>query len=374
MNPTFSIQSSDVKPKAHFHFLDGLRAIAAFWVILYHVGPDDRLTQLTKLLPEWLVTIIFKSGSLGVSIFFVLSGFVIAYSMRNAKIDLKYFQGFTLRRFIRLSPPYYVAIIIALAFALLSSYAKGNAFAPMGEPVSLQRLFAHLFYVQSFFGFQHIDDVYWTLCLEVQFYLVFGVLLGLSQWLNYRFNFNYGLAIVFIPSAIVAVLFPMGILGDQGRPITFLPLWYGFLLGVFAYWSWQNKWKRNLFYLYSVILVAVGVINSSIFAIACVLTAVMILEVARANCLHTWFSWSWLQFLGNISYTLYLTHVPLLGAVFFVFQKFFGHSLVSELLSLVVAISVCIACAVLMWQFVEKPSIKWSRSIKLVNSTEAIKA
>ncbi|WP_427162008.1 acyltransferase family protein [Aliinostoc sp. HNIBRCY26] len=369
-----SLNNSPPKIKTHFSFLDSLRGIAAFWVLFYHTNSNGRLIKLEEILPDWLSTVIFKWGSLGVSIFFVLSGFVIAHSLREAKVNFNYLQRFTLRRFARLSPPYYVSILIALAFALISSYVKGNVFAPMGQHLSVERLLTHLFYAQSFFGFRNIDDVYWTLCLEVQFYLVFSILLGLSQWLERRFYIEYTLAMVFVPAAFIAVLYPLNILGDGARPITFLPLWYGFLLGVFAYWSWQCKLKNILFYGYATILLVAGIVNSSSFAIACVITAITILEVAKANCLETWLNWRCLQFLGKISYSLYLTHVPLLGAVIFIVDKLFHQSLVSDLLSLVLGSISCVGFAAIMWQLVEKPSIKLSQNIKLVNSREIMKA
>lgn len=359
------VNDSSSKTKPHFRFLDSLRGIAAFWVLLFHINGDVSLIHLEKILPDWIATVIFRWGGLGVSIFFVLSGFVITYSLRNAKINLKYFQNFTLRRFARLSPPYYVAIVIALVFAFLSAHIKGNVFAPMGQPLSYERLLAHLFYIQGLLGFQNIDDVYWTLCIEVQFYLVFCILLGLAQWLDYRFNLNHALAIVFIPSAVVAAFFPLNLFEELDRPITFLPLWYGFLLGVFAYWSWQGKLHKVFFYLYATILLIAGIVNSSLFALACVLSAVIILEVAKANCLETWLNWPSLQFLGKISYSLYLTHVPILGATIFIVYKLFGQNLVSELLSLVLGSTVCIGFAAIIWELVEKPSIKWSRSIAI---------
>ena len=358
------------KPKVHFQFIDGLRGIAALWVVLFH-AEDGRISQLTGTLPEWFVNVVFRWGSLGVAIFFVLSGFVIAYSLRNVKINLNYFKNFALRRFVRLSPPYYISILFTLAFAFAAAYVKGVAFEPMGKPLSFQRLFAHLFYVQDIFQLEHIDDVYWTLCLEVQFYIVFCVLLSLVQWLDSK-KLSWARAAVFIPITLLTTLFPLNVLKFDGRPDIFLPLLYSFLLGVFAYWRWQKNLKSVWFYLYCTVLTAAGIINTSDFVITSVIVAILILEVARANRIENWLSWGWLQFLGKISYSLYLNHVSIIGATYFIGFKLLDRSIWSEFLCLILGISISIAFATLIWQLVEKPSIKWSRNIKIVNTNKPV--
>lgn len=368
MNHKISTTTSVAKPKVHFYFVDALRGIAALWVVLYHAVQEKRLALLTSVLPHWFVDVVFNWGSLGVAIFFVLSGFVIAHSLRAAKIDLAYFERFSLRRIARLTPPYYVSIIIVLAFALLSSYIKGEAFAPGKEPLSFPRLLAHLFYLQDFFHLKHINDVYWTLCIEIQFYLVFCALLGLAQWLNYSWNLPFSRAVVFVPAAFLAAVFPMGVFEDNGSTFLFLPLWYGFLLGVFAYWSWHDKLKPMYFYFYSALLLTAGVVNSTKFAIGCSLCAILLLEAGRANCLHVWLKWRSLQFLGHISYSLYLTHTPIYGAVFFLSIKLLHHNALSEAFCLLLGILVSVGFAAMMWQLVEKPSINLSQNIKLVKN------
>ena len=242
------------KPKVHFQFIDGLRGIAALWVVLYHADPDKRISQLTGVLPQWFVDVVFRWGSLGVTIFFVLSGFVMAYSLRNARINLSYLKNFALRRFVRLSPPYYISILFTLGFAFVAAYAKGAAFEPMGKPLSFPRFFAHLFYVQDIFRLEHIDDVYWTLCLEVQFYIVFCFLLGLTQWLESSRKLSWARVAVFVPATLLTTLYPLNVLTVDGRPNIFLPFLYSFLLGVFAYWTWQENLKSVwfLFILYGI--------------------------------------------------------------------------------------------------------------------------
>ncbi len=371
MNSTNLIPTAVAKSKVHFQFIDALRGIASLWVVFFHANSDGRLTQLTNFLPNWLVTIFFDWGGLGVSIFFVLSGFVIAYSLREAKINFAYWKNFNLRRFSRLSPPYYLSILVALVFAFISSHAKGEAFAPMHQPLSFERLLAHLFYLQDIFRLAHINDVYWTLCLEVQFYVVFCTLLALAQWLDSTWNLRFSRAVVFVPGGLLAALFPLGVFADNGRPFIFLPLWYGFLLGVFAYWSWRKDLQPRFFYIYSAVLLVGGVVQSSKFTIACVICAIAILEVAKANRMM-WLNWSWLQFLGKISYSLYLIHVPIMGAVFFLSSKLLPQNIGGEILYLLLGTLICIAASAIMWQLVEKPSIKLSQKVKLVKTKEAI--
>ncbi|NMG07232.1 acyltransferase [Brasilonema sp. UFV-L1] len=374
MNPKVSSTTSGAKKtKEYFYFLDALRGIAALWVVLFHAILDGRLALLTSSLPHWFVTVVFDGGSLGVPIFFVLSGFVIAHSLREAKINLDYFGRFSLRRFARLTPPYYFSIVITLLFALLSSQIKGEAFAPGKEPLSLQRLFAHLFYLQDIFRVPHINEVFWTLCIELQFYLVFCALLGLAQWLNSSWNLRYARAVVFVPATVLATLFPIGVFEDNGRPFFFLPLWYGFLLGVFAYWSWRDKLKPIFFYFYSALLLTSVVLNYTLFVIGCVITAILLLEVARANRLQVWLKWRWLQFLGQISYSLYLIHVPVYGAVFFVGIKLLNNNAFSQAFCLLLGIIASVGFSALMWQFVEKPSIQLSQKIKLVKNKEVLR-
>ncbi|MCV3216503.1 acyltransferase [Plectonema radiosum NIES-515] len=372
MNLKASSTTSVVKPpKVHFYFVDGLRGIAVLWVILFHASLDKRLAVLTSILPDWFVAVVFNWGHFGVPIFFVLSGFVIAHSLREARINLAYFGRFTLRRLARLTPPYYVSIVVTLGFALLSSYIKGEAFAPGKEPLSFGRLLAHLFYLQDIFQLVHINDVYWTLCIEIQFYLVFCALLGLAQWLSYSRNLRFSGAVVFVPAALAAALFPMGVFEDTGRPMIFLPLWYAFLLGVFAYWSWHDKLKPIYFYFYSALLVTAGAINSTTFSIVSVIVAILLLQAGQANCMEVLLKWRWLQFLGKISYSLYLTHTPIYGAVFFLGIKLLKDNALSEVFCLLLGIFVCVGFAALMWQLVEKPSVHLSQKVKLVNGVRS---
>ncbi|WP_238178358.1 acyltransferase [Calothrix sp. 336/3] len=354
-----------MKPKVHFYFVDALRGIAALWVVLYHAALDDRLGQLTSILPSWLVLVVFHWGSLGVSIFFVLSGFVIAHSLREATINWSYFRSFCVRRLVRLTPPYYFSILLTLGFALIAARAKGEIFAPGGEPVSFSRFFTHLFYLQDIFQLKHFDDVYWTLCIEVQFYTIFCVLLGLSQLFKKSYHWQFSRAIIFLPLTAIATLFPLEILNHTGRPNYFLPLWYSFLLGVFAYWSWNKQLKSIYFYFYSTLLLTIGIMKSSDFVIASVIVAILLLEAGRNNLMQTWLKQKSLQFLGKISYSLYLSHTPILGAVVFITSKILNASPWSDSITLLLGISCSILFSRVMWQVFEKPSIKWSQNIKI---------
>ncbi|HBB31984.1 MAG TPA: acyltransferase [Cyanobacteria bacterium UBA8803] len=361
---------STSKPKVHFHFLDALRGIAALWVVLFHAEAANHLTHLTALLPNWLTAVVFKWGHLGVPIFFVLSGFVIAHSLRKAKIDLSYFGRFTLRRMTRLTPPYYASIFVVLSLAWISAQVKGEAFEVMNNPLFLQKLLAHLVYLQGILNLDNFNYIYWTLCLEVQFYLVFCALLGLGQWIDYSWKWHLGKAVVFFPAAGIAAIFPLGVWQNNNMPGIFLPLWYSFLLGVFAYWAWNHQLRLSWFYFYSALLFTAGTLQSSSFTLTSVIVAILLLEVGRANHMQDWLNWRWLQFLGLISYSLYLNHNPITGVTFFLGYKLLNRSIFSEALCLILTLMICSVFAALMWHVIEKPSIQWSHKVKLVNSPE----
>ncbi|QDS96099.1 Acyltransferase family protein [Roseimaritima multifibrata] len=339
-----------------FLFVDGLRGVAATWVVLFHAYKGGHLPNLAATLPDWLLIFLFQWGKFGVAIFFVLSGFVIAHSLRDAAVTPGYLVRFMARRSIRLDPPYFASIILVLALAFVSAKVKHEEII-LPKP---QVVAAHLVYLQDLLGMEQISDVFWTLCYEIQFYLVLCILLGLSQFFGRK-----GRAIVFIPAAIVSLIWGLGIITQNPIQGLFVNLWYGFLLGVFSYWAWAKKIPKAWFTTYAAVILASAVYRVDKFAIVCVSTATLLFICGETNRMEHWLKWRWIQFFGLVSYSLYLIHNPITGASFFLLKKKIPATTANEYLMLCIAVGICLATAFVMWFVVERPFIKLSRHVKL---------
>jgi len=160
--------------RLRFRTIDGLRGIAAMAVVIFHLNAATRVTFGEWLPPtvEW----IFRSGHFGVDIFFVISGFVIAYSIRSAAPTI----AFARRRSVRLDPSYWTAIFLEIAVqAIVIRFAFSDAPLP-----SLGQVFSHFLYLQNLLGLGDIVDIFWTLCFEIQFYLALVLFLVLRRQLD----------------------------------------------------------------------------------------------------------------------------------------------------------------------------------------------
>ena len=128
---------------------------------------------------DWIA----RNGFVGVEIFFVISGFVIALSVSKGAPTPAYFGRFVLRRSIRLDPPYWTAILLELLLLHLTL----RLFA--GHPVTLPstaQLVSHVFYLQDLLGYGNIVPIFWTLCYEIQFYAFFVGLVVVGAMLPSR--------------------------------------------------------------------------------------------------------------------------------------------------------------------------------------------
>ncbi|HKC62735.1 MAG TPA: acyltransferase, partial [Pyrinomonadaceae bacterium] len=144
--------------------LDFLRGIASLAVSLFH---------FTNTLDPGLLKTITSYGYLGVEVFFVISGFVIPYSLYRGGYKLPQYGKFVLKRVIRLDPPYLVTILLILALGFLSLVLP---YAKIGEfHVTATQVFLHLGYLNTFFQYEWLNDVFWTLAIEFQYYLLIGL-------------------------------------------------------------------------------------------------------------------------------------------------------------------------------------------------------
>ena len=114
----------------------------------------------------------FSVGNTGVDLFFIISGFVIFMSLEKAE-NLRQFVG---NRFARLYPAYWVCVI--LTYILMQLYYQFNVIDY--EKVHWRQLLANLSMFQHYLGMPDIDGPYWTLLVELNFYILMGVLYKLK--------------------------------------------------------------------------------------------------------------------------------------------------------------------------------------------------
>jgi peptidoglycan/LPS O-acetylase OafA/YrhL len=181
--------------------LDVLRLVAASMVMAYHFGFWNwtRGQPLAEALPGWQPNwgngLYF--GWVGVEIFFVISGFVIAFSVAEATR-----HGFLRSRLLRLAP---VSWLSASAVLLIDLTIPGS---------DLHRLGLTYVETMAFWPLNAIDGVWWTLGIEIDFYLVAFLLIGRRPaWSLERVMTTIGLL-----SGVfwVAALAGQALLGDGG--------------------------------------------------------------------------------------------------------------------------------------------------------------
>jgi peptidoglycan/LPS O-acetylase OafA/YrhL len=147
--------------------VDGLRGLAILLVFGYHTWLFSWYT------PPPPFDVFARTGYFGVELFFLISGFCLFYPYARHRLEAKRDQtlgAFVYRRFIKIVPSYLVALAVTFAIA----------FPTIQRSVALTSLGQHVFFVENFFNdpVGSSNSVLWSLGIEVQFYLIFPLLVA----------------------------------------------------------------------------------------------------------------------------------------------------------------------------------------------------
>jgi peptidoglycan/LPS O-acetylase OafA/YrhL len=338
-----------------FVFVDALRGVAALWVVVFHAYGKNLLPMTGYRFPEPIHWIL-NNGHLGVYIFFVISGFVITHSMRGAQVTPRYLGNFALRRSLRLDPPYWATIVAMIVLSHLSNNLQ-NDHAKLPLP-TWDSVVAHVFYLQAFLGYPHIVGVFWTLCYEIQFYLTLAILIGVWQWQRETLPSRW---VLFVPLWLISALCIAGVL--HPTLALFVYGWPYFFVGVVLNWVHNREVRPAAFGI--VVLATLALVPfAPAKALATLATGIAIYVVSVQGWLESLTLGRVLQYLGRISYSLYLVHM-LVGTpiVRFGLRRLgtmdFLHA--SMLIGLCVVVS--LIGAHIMYVVVERPAVRWSRRL-----------
>jgi peptidoglycan/LPS O-acetylase OafA/YrhL len=164
--------------------IDFLRGIAIFAVLVLHYSLTYRLSDspLARLLPARLLAAAVSNGNYGVTVFFVISGFLITTNNlhRYQSLDRVRLSQFYAFRFARIIPPLILALAIIVTLGLLDVPSFNNSDGGQQLPNSFFVVailsvltFWHNLLMQYVGYFNYCLNIYWSLSVEEVFYLTF---------------------------------------------------------------------------------------------------------------------------------------------------------------------------------------------------------
>lgn len=339
--------------------LDALRGIAALMVVVFHLG---------VLRPEPINA--FFWGRAGVDMFFIISGFVIFMSIKK----VSNVKEFAISRFARLFPAYWFCVTLVAAIQFIA--LKLNFVHSTSTNISWLKYFANLTMFQKYLGFENVDGSYWTLLVEMIFYIGIAVLLGLNKIKNI-FNFGWVILIIILINVLLANAYP-------AYPFKQINFWFPmfsyfslFFAGIMFYkllTEQGDKLKISITILacyliqvktYFSLLDASTNINPIYYSI--VLTLIFVTFILFINQKISFITNSVTLFLGKISFSIYLIHmylgvnIMLAGLERILNLPFF--------ISFIITISAIISFAFLINKYIEVPGGKFLKAKLKANAS-----
>lgn len=342
--PTNSQHTPVKTQQGRYAFLDVLRAIAAVFVLLQHALNAEF---------KYMALYYFNPGIFGVGLFFLVSGFIIPVSLER-KNSLK---KFWINRLFRIYPLF----VFSLLVTLITIYFRNPLHFPSFQTIILQVLF-----ILHFITGDSIVYLYWTLSLEMLFYIVLSVVFYLGYIQKSTLLAGIMLGISFFTGSILIGYLHIG--AGSGLIFYLATMFVGTLY--YRYINCEIKLKTLIIMVVLALLVFIS--NSALVLLGSIHTSfggkgflTVVNSTVLAYLVFSLIFWlrdkkfpGFLLYLGTISYSIYLIQGNVLTLI-----RGSGNSL----LTATVQITATLIIAGLTYRFIERPFIKLGH--KLANRT-----
>ncbi|MDH2380852.1 acyltransferase [Bradyrhizobium sp. CER78] len=340
--------------------IDGLRAIAALGVMVEHMF-GDLLRQTPPAAGPMnaagdLLVQNVSLGRFGVALFFLISGFVVPFSIGGER---PLFQ-FAVSRVFRLYPALWLALAVLATMAWLA-----------GEPPRAVTVLANMTMAPALFGQPWLSPIYWTLFIELVFYILIALLFSVGRLRHVAVLSILSLALV-VATALPVQLRTHGI---ANLPVQYLGMHLSFLfLGLLLrLWLVEQVPGARIAALTLVLAQIVAVPSVAAFSLARgdnfimegltpVLTAYLLAFVVFLAAVRLDRPRSLLSRIGLISYSMYLFHWTV-NVTVYRFLPLTGQ--IGDIVTMLICTILTLLASWLVYRLVEHPTITLGRAIVL---------
>lgn len=356
-----------------YDYIDAIRGVAIILVVLTHSS------QYVKPFSDFLIRIMAE-GARGVQLFYVASAVTLCMSWAARKSnEINPIRNFYLRRFFRIAPMFYLAIVGYLALnGLAATYWAPNGIEWWFIPVTA--LFLHGFHPDT------INSVVpggWSIAVEMTFYLVFPLLMRFRSVWVYIALFVGGVLLQRLNAPIAAKLFAyppeQAYMTVNFSVLNFVSQFPVFIMGIAAYLFLKRGRVSNLkmfavggplfclfvykFWVFSLWPFTHDVYTGAMFAVFLVFLAYYPVRLLVNKLTVT---------LGKLSFSMYLTHFAVLNVLTKLgFDKFLGGGNTESFFYFLTVLVIAAAVSSITYKFIEKPGIAIGR--RLIDRMEKTK-
>jgi peptidoglycan/LPS O-acetylase OafA/YrhL len=347
--------------------LDGLRGVLAAYVMLGHMAPFAAL-------PAWIISPLAHGGA-AVDVFFILSGLVIFRSLESCRFQAR---PFLILRATRIFPVFLAMLAAAIALQPLPAPFSAmpwiapdglaHDIIPQGWPTFWAvEIAAHLTMTHGLFPNFLLPDAWnsflaaaWSLSTEWQFYLL-ALLLGRTRMSAER------LVTVFLSLAAVGLAWDIAAPEVWRFSRAFLPnKAHYFALGIAsAVWVDRRSWRSFAVVLVAALLLSAAHGNAGKLAPPLIWTLCLAAQSQprRLALIAVPLQWRTVQWLGAISYPIYLANEPIQKALAYALVCVVpGNPLAFDAVWLPAAVVLPVGAAALLHRYVETPAQQWGRA------------
>jgi peptidoglycan/LPS O-acetylase OafA/YrhL len=344
-----------------FGLINLLKAGAAQLIVLHHLAFYGPMAEAAQPLMPSIIDWLDQNGRIAVQAFLVISGFLVAKSLSPAGLPgignplggnpL----GTIWRRYIKLTPPFIVAMLLAIgASALARAWMVHDS---ISAPPYLSQLAAHMLLLHSVLGHESLSAGAWYVAIDFQLYALVACLL----WLGGRIAGNRPMTWLMPLVVALGVSISLLYFNRDADFDVWAPYFFGsYGLGILAWWASDPRRPFGAALALLLMMVVPAVLALALdfrirIAVASVVACVLFLFGRTRLSTYAGAGWTVVNYVGKISYSIFLVHFPVCLVVNAAFTRFVPEDAYLQGAGVLCAWAASVAAGAVFFRWVEAP-------------------